>query len=79
VNLMVDRTDRLMMRHSREALDELFGQVLSWGGVITGEHGIGLAKRRWWTQAVSPASRKLHRAIKNALDPAGILNPGKFI
>ena len=30
------------------ALDELFQQVLAWGGVITGEHGIGLAKKRWW-------------------------------
>lgn len=79
VNLMVDQGDAEMMRHSRQALDELFEQVLAWGGVITGEHGIGLAKRRWWPQAMSPAGRRLHRTVKQALDPTGILNPGKFI
>jgi glycolate oxidase len=60
-------------------LDELFEQVLAWGGVITGEHGIGLAKQRWWPQAMSPEGRRLHRVVKSALDPFGILNPGKFI
>jgi glycolate oxidase subunit GlcD len=78
VNLMVDQSDARMMRRSRRALDELFAQVLAWGGVITGEHGIGLAKKRWWPQAVSRANRRLHAAIKQAMDPAGILNPGKF-
>jgi FAD/FMN-containing dehydrogenase len=61
------------------ALDELFAQVLAWGGVITGEHGIGLAKQRWWPQATSRVSRKVHAALKAALDPQGILNPGKFV
>ena len=40
------------------ALDELFQQVLAWGGVITGEHGIGLAKKRWWPEATSDVSRR---------------------
>jgi len=62
-----------------QALDELFQQVLAWGGAITGEHGIGLAKQRWWDQAASPVSRKVHEALKKALDPKGILNPGKFV
>jgi glycolate oxidase subunit GlcD len=62
-----------------EALDELFAQVLAWGGVITGEHGVGLAKMRWWPQATSPVSRQVHAALKQALDPNGILNPGKFV
>jgi glycolate oxidase len=61
------------------ALDELFAQVLAWGGVITGEHGVGLAKKRWWPQATSPVSRGVHAALKKALDPKGILNPGKFV
>ena len=61
------------------ALDELFTQVLAWGGVITGEHGIGLAKKRWWPQATTPVSREVHAALKAALDPLGILNPGKFV
>ena len=61
------------------ALDELFQQVLAWGGVITGEHGIGLAKKRWWPDATSDVAREVHRKIKGALDPEGILNPGKFL
>ena len=64
---------------SGAALDELFRQVIAWGGAISGEHGIGLAKLRWWPQAVSPESHALHRTIKQALDPHGILNPGKFV
>ena len=56
-----------------------FAQVIAWGGSITGEHGIGLAKQRWWPLAVSKEVRDLHRTIKRALDPHGILNPGKFV
>jgi len=62
-----------------KALDELFKQVLAWGGVITGEHGIGIAKKRWWPDATSPVSRAVHAQLKHALDPHGILNPGKFV
>ena len=48
-------------------------------GVITGEHGIGLAKKKWWPLATSLEVRELHDRIKKALDPRGILNPGKFV
>ena len=78
-NVMVDDTQPGAKRRSEAALDELFRQVLVWGGSITGEHGIGIAKKRWWPLAVSPASRKLHATVKRALDPKGILNPGKFV
>jgi glycolate oxidase len=78
-NVMVDYTQPGAKRRSQAALDELFRQVLAWGGAITGEHGIGLAKQRWWPLAISPEVRALHRTIKRALDPRGILNPGKFI
>jgi glycolate oxidase len=61
------------------ALDDLFEQVLAWGGVITGEHGIGLAKKRWWPEATSEVARDLHCKLKEILDPDGILNPGKFL
>ncbi len=81
VNIMADRYNREaeVRERAERALDELFTQVLAFGGVITGEHGIGLAKKRWWPQATTDISRELHRAIKDALDPAGILNPGKFL
>lgn len=81
VNIMADRYNReaAVRKKAESALDELFAQVLAFGGVITGEHGIGLAKKRWWPEATSDVSREVHRAIKDALDPAGILNPGKFL
>ena len=76
---MVDKTQPGWKERSEAALDELFQQVVDWGGVITGEHGIGLAKKPWWPLAVSPAVQQLHRTLKQALDPHGILNPGKFV
>jgi glycolate oxidase len=81
VNIMADRYNRdaAVREKVESALDDLFAQVLSWGGVITGEHGIGLAKKRWWPEATSDVTRELHRRLKQALDPNGILNPGKFV
>jgi glycolate oxidase len=81
VNIMADRYNRdAEVREKVErVLDELFAQVLAWGGVITGEHGIGLAKKRWWPEATSKPVRHLHRQLKSVLDPSGILNPGKFV
>ncbi len=81
VNIMADRYNRdaLVRDKVEHALDELFAQVLAWGGVITGEHGIGLAKKRWWPEATSDVARALHRKLKDILDPNGILNPGKFL
>src|SRR6058998_2230761 len=81
VNIMADRYNRdpAVRDKAQRALDDLFAQVLAWGGVITGEHGIGLAKKRWWPEATSPVVRDLHRRLKQILDPDGILNPGKFL
>lgn len=78
-NIMVDFTQPGAKQRSEAALDELFKQVLAWGGSITGEHGIGIAKQRWWPLAVAKEARDLHRTVKRALDPKGILNPGKFV
>jgi glycolate oxidase len=78
-NVMVDYAQPGAKRRAEAALDELFKWVLANGGAITGEHGIGIAKKRWWPQAVSQTAREMHRKIKAALDPRGILNPGKFV
>jgi glycolate oxidase len=81
VNIMADRYNRdpAVRERVERALDDLFVQVLAWGGVITGEHGIGLAKKRWFAEATSQVARDLHRLLKQALDPHDILNPGKFV
>ncbi len=79
VNVMRDDSDPAQKALSEVCLDELFRGVVKLGGVVTGEHGIGLAKKPWWPLAVSPEAAALHRTVKSALDPKGILNPGKFL
>ncbi|HEY2508879.1 MAG TPA: FAD-linked oxidase C-terminal domain-containing protein [Streptosporangiaceae bacterium] len=61
------------------AADEIFRAALELGGTLTGEHGVGMIKRRWLADELSPESLEVHHAIKNALDPAGIMNPGKVL
>ena len=79
-NIMVLKDDQGRdMRAPADALvHRLFAWVLSHGGSITGEHGIGLAKAPWFPSAVGPVAMDVHHALKSALDPAGILNPGKM-
>lgn len=80
VNLMVgDMHDPAVAAPAEAALDELFQFIISIGGAITGEHGVGLAKRRWFADAVGPGSLEIHQRLKAALDPASTLNPGKFL
>ena len=80
VNLMVDDIEDPATREkSDDALDQLFREVLRLGGTISGEHGIGVAKQRWFADAISAGALDLHHRLKRALDPTGILNPGKFL
>jgi glycolate oxidase len=79
-NLMVgDYEDPVVRGAADAALDRLFEWVLENGGAITGEHGVGLAKKPWLRQAIGEVSFDAHQAIKRAMDPDGILNPGKFL
>ncbi|MFT4029950.1 MAG: FAD-linked oxidase C-terminal domain-containing protein [Protaetiibacter sp.] len=59
------------------AADALFRACLELGGTLTGEHGVGLLKRRWLRDELGEDSVELQRAIKAVFDPRGILNPGK--
>lgn len=61
------------------AADEIFRAALELGGTLTGEHGVGVIKRRWLADELGPESMAVHQAIKNALDPGGIMNPGKVL
>ena len=79
-NLMVgDFQDPTVRQRAELALDRLFVWVLANQGAITGEHGVGLAKKRWIHEALGEVSFDLHHTLKHALDPTGILNPGKFL
>jgi glycolate oxidase len=66
-------------REVHEAADAIFALALSLGGTVTGEHGIGSLKRSWLAREVGEESLALQVRLKGALDPRGILNPGKAL
>ncbi|MFJ6112562.1 FAD-binding oxidoreductase [Agrococcus sediminis] len=59
--------------------DEVFEAAIAMGGTLTGEHGVGILKRRWLVDELGERQLALQRAVKAAFDPAGILNPGKAV
>ena len=61
------------------AFDDILSVALRHGGTITGEHGVGLLKRRALAEELDEPARDLHPRIKEAFDPRGILNPGKSL
>ena len=61
------------------AADELFTAAMDLGGTLTGEHGVGVLKRRWLERELGADVLGLSRRIKQAFDPLGILNPGKVL
>jgi len=79
VNLMAPAGSQADDPHMHQILNELFRGVLGMGGVISGEHGIGLAKKPWWEKAALKELRNLHQKVKRAIDPTGQFNPGKFL
>jgi glycolate oxidase len=60
-----------------EAGEALFRTALELGGTLTGEHGVGVLKRRWIAEELGDDVLALSRRVKAAFDPAGVLNPGK--
>ena len=72
--------DTLEQRHAGEAaVAEVIDAAIAMGGTITGEHGVGLAKRRFLAHEQSPAVLALQRRLKAAFDPDDLLNPGKIL
>jgi glycolate oxidase len=78
-NIVVDRSDPSSVERGARAFDAIMALGLRLGGTCTGEHGVGLLKREWLARELGPVGMRVHRAIKDALDPAGILNPGKVL
>jgi len=79
INLLFDPANADQALMAPRALDALFSRVLELGGTLSGEHGIGLAKRAFMRQAIDPPTLAMMHAIKAAFDPDQILNPGKLL
>ncbi|MGB2716138.1 MAG: FAD-linked oxidase C-terminal domain-containing protein [Vicinamibacterales bacterium] len=75
---LTDERDQDEMGRVHRALDAIVSRTLELGGTITGEHGVGLAKKGWLRQQTGDASLELMRKIRRTLDPDGLLNPGKI-
>jgi glycolate oxidase len=78
-NIVVDRSDPDSVARGWAVFDEIMRLCLDVGGTVTGEHGVGILKRRWLAREIGPVGLRVHRAIKDALDPHHLLNPGKVI
>jgi glycolate oxidase subunit GlcD len=74
-----DRSDPDQQARAFGAFDDILELGLALGGTITGEHGVGVLKLDWLERELGPVGIDVHHAIKNALDPAGLLNPGKVL
>jgi glycolate oxidase len=62
---------------AQAAFEEMLDAAIALGGTVSGEHGIGLLKRDGMHRELDPASIALQRAVKDAMDPLNIFNPGK--
>ncbi|AWI08719.1 FAD-binding oxidoreductase [Ereboglobus luteus] len=76
--ILTDERNTDEMHRVEAAMREIFDEALRVGGTITGEHGVGLAKKKFLPAQLGDASYTLLKNIKRALDPDGLLNPGKI-
>jgi glycolate oxidase len=77
-SVLCDLSDPEEAERVHRAVDEIFAAALAVGGTLSGEHGIGITKRPYIVQALGETGVQTLRALKQALDPKGILNPGKI-
>jgi len=78
VNIMYDQQLETELRSAARARELLLARVIELGGVLSGEHGIGLGKKAFVPLELDPVSLRIMRAIKAVFDPANIMNPGKI-
>jgi glycolate oxidase len=75
---LTDERNKDEMHRIEEAFEEIFKEAIRVGGTITGEHGIGVAKKRFLPDFAGQAQMRVLREVRKSLDPKGILNPGKI-
>ena len=77
INVMLQDDEEDTRRRGAATVQEVFAKAVALGGTISGEHGVGYAKAPYFDLAVTPPTLELMKTIKRALDPNGVLNPGK--
>lgn len=77
--IVTDAGNREEMERVHQAVDEIFAAALRLGGTLTGEHGIGIAKMKYLKDEIGASGLDVMRRVKKALDPDGLLNPGKVV
>jgi glycolate oxidase len=78
-NILFDKRDPEEWERVEAAVADLFGAAVELGGTLSGEHGVGMLKRPYLEMALGPLAVEVMRGIKQAMDPKGILNPGKVL
>lgn len=78
-NILFDKRDPEEWKRVEAAVADLFAAAVELGGTLSGEHGVGVLKRPYLEMAVGPLAIEVMSSIKQALDPRGILNPGKVL
>lgn len=76
---LTDERDEAAMQRVEAAFEEIFDEAIRLGGTITGEHGVGVAKKRFLPKQVGEPGLRVMRELRRVLDPKGILNPGKVL
>jgi glycolate oxidase len=77
-SVLTDEKDEAHFAKAKKAVDRIIEAAVEHGGVLSGEHGIGLEKKEFMARTQDPAYLDLCRGIKKLFDPKGILNPGKI-
>src|SRR5262249_24559130 len=75
--LMLPDTEPATRKHALDVAESICRAALAYGGTVTGEHGVGVLKRDWLAAQLGDTVLDVHRRIKEALDPLGLLNPGR--
>jgi glycolate oxidase len=77
-NIMYNKQNPAELIKAQKAVDKLFAIVLELGGTITGEHGVGITKKKYLPDEIGEIELQIMKSIKKVFDPKGILNPGKI-
>ncbi len=76
---LTDERDKDEIHRVEKAFKEIYEETIKLGGTVTGEHGVGLAKKEFLKDMINVPTMEMMRKIKKALDPNDVLNPGKII